>query len=63
MVVVCSLLYFGCKLKNIARCVCELKEENPAVWENFVIQMKENSFNSKILETQMEWKSLHNILR
>lgn len=38
---VCLLLWFGFKLRNIARRVCELKENNPVVWENFMIQMRE----------------------
>ena len=35
----CSGLVF--KLTYIARCVCELKENNPVVWGNFMIQIRE----------------------
>lgn len=34
-------LWFGFKLRNIARRVFELKENNPVVRENFMIQMRE----------------------
>lgn len=37
----CLLFWFGFKLKNIARRVCEPKENNPVVWESFMIQMRE----------------------
>lgn len=37
----CLLLWYHFKLRNILRCVCELKENSSVAGENMMIWMKE----------------------